>query len=50
MHKLKINFHGESTLKVRMQQVWIDACLAMADKMKLPLEKALLDPFFYYYL
>jgi hypothetical protein len=52
MHKLKINFHGESwTLKkFECSKYELDACLATADKMKLPLEKALLDPFFYYYL
>jgi hypothetical protein len=52
MHKLKINFHGESwTLKkFECSDYELDACLATADKMKLPLEKALLDPFFYYYL
>jgi hypothetical protein len=52
MHKLKINFHGESwTLKkFECSEHELDACLATADKMKLPLEKALLDPFFYYYL
>jgi hypothetical protein len=52
MPKLKINFHGESwTLKKFGCSVHnLDACLATADKMKLPLEKALLDPFFYYYL
>jgi hypothetical protein len=52
MHKLKINFHGESwTLKkFECGTYELDACWATADKMKLPLEKALLDPFFYYYL
>jgi hypothetical protein len=52
MHKLKINLHGESwTLKkFECSKYELDACLATADKMKLPLEKALLDPFFYYYL
>jgi hypothetical protein len=52
MHKLKINFHGESwTLKkFECSKYELDACLAIADKMKLPLEKALLDAFFYYYL
>jgi hypothetical protein len=52
MHKLKINFHGESwTLKkFECSKYELDACLATADKINLPLEKALLDPFFYYYL
>jgi hypothetical protein len=52
MHKLKINFHGESwTLKkFECSEYELNACLSTADKMKLPLEKALLDPFFYYYL
>lgn len=52
MPKLKINFHGESyTLKkFECSDYELNACLAIADKMKLPLEKALLDPFFYYYL
>jgi hypothetical protein len=52
MPTLKINFHGEGwTLKkFECGTYELDACLATADKMKLPLEKALLDPFFYYYL
>jgi hypothetical protein len=45
MPKLKINFHGESwTLKVQCVENDLDACLATADKMKLPLTEALLDP------
>jgi hypothetical protein len=52
MPKLKINFHGESwTLKkFECGTYELNASWATADKMKLPLEKALLDPFFYYYL
>ena len=52
MPKLKINYHGESwTLKkFECSEYELNACLATADKMKLPLSKALLDPFFYYYL
>jgi hypothetical protein len=52
MPKLKINFHGESwTLKkFECSDYELNACLAIADKMKLLLAKALLDPFFYYYL
>jgi hypothetical protein len=52
MHKLKINFHGESwTLKkFECNDNDLKECIKVADRMKLPLEKALLDPFFYYYL
>jgi hypothetical protein len=52
MHKLKINFHGESwTLKkFECNDNNLKECIKVAARMKLPLEKALLDPFFYYYL
>jgi hypothetical protein len=52
MPTLKINFHGESwTLKkFECSEHEMNVCMATADKMKLSLEKALLDPFFYYYL
>ena len=52
MHKLKINFHGESwTLKkFECNDNDLKECMKVAARMKLPLEKALLDPFFYYYL
>lgn len=52
MHKLKINFHGESwTLKkFECNDDDFKECLIVAARMKLPLSKALLDPFFYYYL
>jgi hypothetical protein len=52
MHKLKINFHGESwTLKkFECNDNDLKECIKVAARMKLPLEKALLDPFFYYYL
>ena len=52
MQKLKINFHGESwTLKkFECNDDDLKECMKVADRMKLPLEKALLDPFFYYYL
>jgi hypothetical protein len=52
MPKLKINFHGESwTLKkFECNDFDFKECLKVAARMKLPLAKALLDPFFYYYL
>ncbi|MGO4820589.1 MULTISPECIES: hypothetical protein [unclassified Flavobacterium] len=52
MPKLKINFHGESyTLKkFECSDYEIKECMKVATKMKLPLTKALLDPFFFYYL
>jgi hypothetical protein len=52
MPKLKINFHGESwTLKkFACNDDDLKECLKVAARMKLPLVKALLDPFFYYYL
>ena len=52
MQTLKINLHGESwTLKkFECSEEDLSECLKVADKMKLPLVKALLDPFFYYYL
>ena len=52
MQKLKINFHGESwTLKkFECNDDDLKECMKVAARMKLPLEKALLDPFFYYYL
>jgi hypothetical protein len=50
MHKLKINFHGESwTLKkFECNDYDFKECKKVAARMKLPLAKALLDPFFYY--
>ncbi len=52
MHLLKINLHGESwTLKkFECSEEDLSECLKVADKMKRPLVKAVLDPFFYYYL
>ena len=52
MQTLKINLHGESwTLKkFECSEDDLNECLKVAAKMKLPLVKALLDPFFYYYL
>ena len=52
MHLLKINHHGESwTLKkFECSEVALNECLKVAEKMKVPLVKAVLDPFFYYYL
>lgn len=52
MPKLKINFHGESwTLKkFECNDDDLKECFKVAARMKLPLVKALLDPFFYYYL
>ena len=52
MQTLKINLHGESyTLKkFECSEEDYSECLKVASKMKLPLVKALLDPFFYYYL
>jgi hypothetical protein len=52
MQTLKINLHGESwTLKkFECSEEDYCECLKVAAKMKLPLMKALLDPFFYYYL
>jgi hypothetical protein len=52
MPKLKINFHGESwTLKkFECSDYDFKGCLKVAARMRLPLAKALLDPFFYYYL
>lgn len=52
MQTLKINLHGESwTLKkFECSEADLKECLKVAAKMKLPLGKALLDPFFYYYL
>ncbi|WP_395050310.1 hypothetical protein [Flavobacterium sp.] len=52
MQTLKINLHGESwTLKkFECSEEDLLECLKVAAKMKLPLVKALLDPFFYYYL
>jgi hypothetical protein len=52
MQKLKINLHGESwTLKkFECSDEDFIECLKVASKMKLPLIKAVLDPFFYYYL
>ena len=52
MQTLKINLHGESwTLKkFECSEKDLTECLKVAAKMKRPLAKALLDPFFYYYL
>ena len=52
MQTLKINLHGESwTLnKFECSVEDYSECLKIATKMKLPLVKALLDPFFYYNL
>ena len=52
MHLLKINLHGESwTLKkFECSEEDLRECLKVAAKMKVPLVKAVLDPFFYYYL
>ena len=52
MQTLKINLHGESwTLKkFECNADEYEKCLQVAAKMKLSLEKALLNPFFYYYL
>lgn len=52
MQTLKINFHGESWMlkKFECNDENLKECLKVADKMKLPLFKALVDPFFYYYL
>jgi hypothetical protein len=52
MLKLKINFHGESwTLKkFECNDYDLQECLKVAARMEVPLAKALLDPFFYYYL
>jgi hypothetical protein len=52
MQTVKINLYGESwTLKkVECSEDDLNACMKVASKMKLPLVKALLDPFFYYYL
>jgi hypothetical protein len=52
MQTLKINLHGESwTLKnFECCEEDYSECLKIATKMKLPLVKALLDPFFYYNL
>lgn len=52
MNNLKINLHGESwTLKkFECSEDDLTQCLEVASKMKTPLAKAILDPFFYYYL
>ena len=52
MQTLKINFHGESWTikKFECSEEDYSECLKIATKMKLPLVKALLDPFFYYNL
>jgi hypothetical protein len=52
MPTLKINFHGESwTLKkFECNDYDLQECLKVAARMEVPLSKALLDPFFYYYL
>lgn len=52
MQNLKINLHGESwTLKkFECSEADLNDCLKVAVRMKVPLVKALLDPFFYYYL
>ena len=48
MQTLKINLHGESwTLKkFECSEEDLNDCMKVAAKMKLPLVKALLDPFF----
>lgn len=52
MQTLKINLHGESwtVKKFECNEEDLNACLKVAAKMKVPLVKALLDPFFYYFL
>lgn len=52
MQILKINLHGESwtVKKFECKEEDLNACLEVADKMKIRLSQALLDPFFYYYL
>ncbi|MFV5701187.1 hypothetical protein ACM55F_04875 [Flavobacterium sp. XS2P12] len=52
MQNLKINLHGESwTLKkFECSEDVLNECLKVAARMKVPLIKALLDPFFYYNL
>lgn len=52
MKTLKINFHGESWMlkKFECNDESLNECLKVAHKMKVPLFKALVDPFFYYYL
>lgn len=52
MQTLKINFHGESWMlkKFECNDESLNECLKVAHKMKVPLFKALIDPFFYYYL
>lgn len=52
MQNLKINLHGESwTLKkFECSKDVLNECLQLATRMKVPLIKALLDPFFYYNL
>lgn len=52
MQTLKINFHGESWMlkKFECNDESLKECSKVADKMKVPLFKALVDPFFYYYL
>ena len=52
MQILKINLHGESwtVKKFECGEEDLNACLKVADKMKIRLAQALLDPFFYYYL
>ena len=52
MQTLKINLHGESwTLKkFECSEEDLNACMKLAVKMKLPLIKAILDPFFYFNL
>lgn len=52
MKTLKINFHGESWMlkKFEFNDESLNECLKVAHKMKVPLFKALVDSFFYYYL
>jgi len=52
MRTLKINLHGESFSLRRFEctEQEYEKCLQVAAKMKLTLEMALLNPFFYYYL
>jgi hypothetical protein len=52
MHKLKINVHGESWMlkKFKCSKEDLVLCTRVAEKMKLTITEALLDPFFYYHL
>jgi hypothetical protein len=52
MQTLKINLHGESWMlkKFECNDESLKECSKVEDKMKVPLFKALVDPFFYYNL